>query len=56
MKRQDLVCENCESECTIETTNMEDPIAFCPICGSESDFESDEASVAWDIGEEENWD
>jgi hypothetical protein len=41
MKRQDIFCEYCDSECTVETPNMEDAILFCPICGSEVDYEDD---------------
>lgn len=37
MKRQEIFCDYCESECTVETLNMEDPILYCPICGSEID-------------------
>jgi rRNA maturation endonuclease Nob1 len=54
MKRQDLVCEYCDSECTVETTNMEDPIVFCPICGSEVDYEESEYED-WDEQNEEGW-
>jgi Zn finger protein HypA/HybF involved in hydrogenase expression len=41
MKRQDIFCEYCDTECTVETLNMENPITFCPICGSEVDYEVD---------------
>ena len=41
MKRQDIFCEYCDSECTVEIPNMEDAILFCPICGSEVDYEDD---------------
>lgn len=54
MKRQEIVCDYCESECTVETLNMEDPILYCPICGSEIDHDErdyddwDEDDEAWD--------
>tara|TARA_B110000977_G_scaffold28640_1_gene36921 strand:- start:1449 stop:1613 length:165 start_codon:yes stop_codon:yes gene_type:complete len=54
MKRQELVCDYCDSESTIETLNMEDPIMFCPLCGSEIPHEEemigewDENDEAWD--------
>jgi len=41
MKRQDIFCECCDNECTVETLNMENPIIFCPICGAEVDYEVD---------------
>lgn len=53
MKRQDIFCEYCGSESSVETTNIEDPILFCPICGSEvdsdeeTDSDFDEEDEAW---------
>ena len=47
MKRQELVCDYCDSESTIETL-------FCPLCGSEIPHEEemigdwDENDEAWD--------
>jgi len=54
MKRQELFCDHCESECTVETLNMEDPILFCPICGSEIEHIEDMLEN-WDE-DEEAWD
>ncbi len=54
MKRQDLLCEYCDSECTVETLNMEDPIIFCPICGSEVEY-TEEEFENWDEQNEEGW-
>lgn len=54
MKRQDIVCSYCDSECTVETINMEDPILYCPICGSEVDIEEDDMGD-WDQ-EDDSWD
>jgi uncharacterized Zn finger protein (UPF0148 family) len=53
MKRQDIFCDYCESESTVETSNMEEPILFCPICGSEVDTD-DEIDSDF-VDEEESW-
>ena len=35
-KKQDLICDNCESEVTIIIQHtFETGIQFCPMCGSE---------------------
>ena len=49
MKRQEIFCDYCESECTVETLNMEDPILYCPICGSEIDHDDED----YDDGDED---
>lgn len=54
MKRQEIFCTYCENECTVETLNMEDPIIFCPICGSEIDHDQDDYDD-WDE-DDEVWD
>ena len=51
MKRQDISCDYCDSECTVETLNMEDPIIFCPICGSEIEID-EESHEDWEEDDE----
>jgi uncharacterized Zn finger protein (UPF0148 family) len=53
MKRQDIFCDYCESESTVETSNMEEPILFCPICGTE--VSTDEEIDSDFVDEEESW-
>lgn len=48
MLRQEVYCENCEGEFTIESTSMV-PISFCPNCGAEVEPEEDD-------DEEDEWD
>jgi|SaaInlV_125m_DNA_1040241.scaffolds.fasta_scaffold388173_1 rRNA maturation endonuclease Nob1 len=50
MNRQEVYCEECEAEFTIESNSLM-PISFCPNCGSEVKVEYDEAQE-WD---EEGW-
>lgn len=54
MNKEDLVCEVCDSEFTVEHYE-EDEVCFCPFCGESlfsSDWDSDSDDVDEEVGEE----
>jgi hypothetical protein len=47
MKRQDIYCDSCDGEFTIESNTLL-PVSFCPNCGAEVEPEIEEDE--WDEG------
>ena len=53
MEEADYLCEECGAEFTI-LSELEDPVQFCPFCGSELEYdEDDEYQQELDYDDEE---
>jgi|FLMP01.1.fsa_nt_emb rRNA maturation endonuclease Nob1 len=53
MISEELICDYCDCVYTVESVE-EDPVRFCPMCGSEIDREEE---PLWENGvSEEDWD
>ena len=50
MRRQEIYCDSCDGEFTIESNTLL-PVSFCPNCGAEVEPETEEND--WD--DEEGW-
>lgn len=49
MRKQEIYCNNCDGEFTIETPSLL-PVSFCPNCGSEVEPETND-----DDWEDDEW-
>lgn len=49
-------CYECDEEFTVQSTyDTEDPVSFCPYCGSEIEHEEDDIDLEDELEEDEDY-